>query len=61
MYESRELLIPHDAIKDVLHGGQRILQQRMVVLKVFLDFTEHLVDLLDEAGEQLAAGAKGAA
>tara|TARA_B100000959_G_scaffold237677_1_gene257119 strand:- start:41 stop:409 length:369 start_codon:yes stop_codon:yes gene_type:complete len=31
----------------------------MVALKVFLDFTEHLVDLLNEAGEQLAPGAKG--
>ena len=33
----------------------------MVALKVFLDFTEHLVDLLNEAGEQLAAGAERAA
>ena len=31
----------------------------MVVLKVFLDFTEHLVDLLNKAGEQFAPGAKG--
>ena len=50
--------IPHDAVKDVLHGGEGVLQKIMITLKVFLDLAEQVIDLLDEAGEQLAADAQ---